>query len=445
VLSRRLSRLFFTVVLAVAPALQGAGAAGLIRDAEIERTLDRLLVPIVKAAGLPNDSVRLYIFFQSDLNAFVNGERNMGVTTGLLRKIETPDQLISVLAHEVGHITGGHAARRRIALRNARGPAAIGLLLGIAAGLAGSGDAAAAIAVGSQEAVKRAFLAYNRGEESAADQAAITYMERIGADPAGMAEVLKFFRGQDIFTSARLDPYSRSHPLSSERMALVERRSRESPNFGKGPDPELNYWIQRMRAKLEGFIDNPARVLSRYPASDGAELTVYKRAIALHRLPDPEGALAEVDRLIALRPDDPFYWELKGQILLENARGPDAVDPYRKAVSLAPKEPLIRGYLGRALLSVGTPEADKEALAALARGAADSDGGDAALLRDLAYAYARNGDEGMAALATAERFAISGQMNDARRHALRATELLKRGSPDWIRADDIIAVAKAAE
>ncbi len=432
-------------MLALTPAFPGALAMSLIRDAEIERTLARMLHPVLRAAGLSTDAVTLYIFNQNDLNAFVNGDRNMAVTTGLLRRIETPDQLISVLAHETGHITGGHTARRAIALRNARGPAAIGILLGIAAGLAGGGDAGAAVAIGSQEAVKRAFLAYNRGEESAADQAAITYMEAIGADPAGMIEVLGFFRGQDIFTSRRLDPYSRSHPISSERIALVERRASASRHFGKGPDPDLNYWVQRMRAKLEGFLDGPQRVLGRLDPSDGSELTRYKRAIALHRLPDPDAAVAEADRLIALRPNDPYYWELKGQILLESARGAEAVPALRKAVSLAPDEPLILGYLGRALLSLGTPEADREALAALEKGAERSAGGDSALLRDLAFAYARNGDEGMAALASAERMAITGQLRDARRLATRASGLLKPGSPAWIRADDIIAVAKAAE
>lgn len=417
----------------------GAQAASLIRDAEVEATLGRLTAPIFKTANLPTDSVNIYILDDITPNAFVFNGRNMVFTTGILRSLETPEQLMGVIAHETGHITGGHLARREEALSKATGPALLGLLVGIAAAAAGGGGAAAGAMVSGQQVAQRAFLAYNRAEESAADQAALTYLDRAGIDPTGMKEVLEQFRGQEIFSAQNRDPYALTHPMSAARLTAVERRVAASPHVGAKTPPEIDYWFQRMRAKLDGFLERPQRLLDRLDPDDVSEFTTLRRAVALHRLPDPEKALVEVDRLIKIRPNDPYYYELKGQILLESGRGADAVAPYREAVRLAPNEPLILAYLGRALLSLNDPAADREALKALERGAARSNGGDATLLRDLAFAYARTGDEGMAALVTAERLAISGARHDAVIQARRALDMLPAGSTGAIRAQDIIA------
>ncbi len=419
--------------------VSGAQAASLIRDAEVEATLRKLTTPIFKAASMPPDSVDLFILDDFIPNAFVFGGRNMVFTTGILRTLETPEQLMGVIAHETGHMTGGHLARREEALSKASGPALLGLIVGIAAAAAGGGGAAAGAMVGGQQIAQRAFLAYNRAEESAADQAAITYLDRAGIDPTGMEEVLEQFRGQEIFSARNRDPYALTHPMSAARLSAVERRVGESPHVGAKTPEDINYWFQRMRAKLDGFLDNPQRLLDRLDPSDHSEFTTLRRAVALHRLPDPDKAVAEADKLIAMRPKDPYYHELKGQILLESGRGAAAVAPYRDAVRLAPDEPLILAYLGRALLSLDDPKSDREALQALERGAARSNGGDATLLRDLAYAYARTGDEGMAALVTAERLAISGDRHDAVIQARRARAMLPPGSSGAVRAQDIIS------
>ncbi|MEM6441263.1 MAG: tetratricopeptide repeat protein, partial [Pseudomonadota bacterium] len=302
-------------------------------------------------------------------------------------------------------------------------------------------DAGAGLGVagGAQSAIQRALLAYSRSEEASADQAAFTYLERAGIDPEGLMEVMRSFRGQEVFSGRNQDPYARTHPVFSERLALSERRAAESAHRGAPPDPQLAYWTERMGAKLDGFLVSPRTTLSRLAPDDGSEFARLRRAVALHRLPDPDGALREVDQLIALRPDDAYYHELKGQILLESGRGPAAVAPYRQAVALAPEEPLILGHLGRALLSLGDPGADREALTALERGAALSNGGSPGLLRDLSFAYARTGEEGKAALASAERLALLGASRDARRLARRAKDMLPAGSPAWLRADDIVA------
>jgi predicted Zn-dependent protease len=418
---------------------QPAAAISLIRDAEIEATLRALAAPIFSAAGLAPDAVDMIVLSDPRPNAFVFGGRKMAITTGLIQDMNGPTELQAVMAHETGHITGGHLARRAIAERNMRGPAAIAMLIGIAAAAAGGGAAGGLMAgVGAQSTLQRALLAFSRSEESAADQAALSFLEQAGINPDGMTKVLERFRGQEVFSAATRDPYVSTHPISAARMSLIERRTRESPYAGRPAAPEDVYRFNRMRAKLDGFLNAPRATL-RTPLKPGDELDMLRHAVALHRKPAPDEAIALAQALIAQRPSDPFYHELLGQFMLESGRGSAAVAPYREAARLAPEEPLIRAQLGRALLTVGTAQADAEAVAALEAGAAASDGGDPSVLRDLAFAYARAGDEGRAALATAERLALIGSVRDARYQAGRAKTMLPQGSPEWLRADDIVA------
>ncbi len=421
----------------------GAEARTLIRDAEIEATLEMMSRPIFEAAGIPPDSIEILILQDSTLNAFVFGGRNMVFHTGLLSRLETPEELMGVMAHETGHIVGGHLTRKQVLADNLRGPMALGVALSILAGAAaGSPDLAVGGALGAQSAAQRTFLAYSRSEESSADQAGATYMESAGVDPAAMLDVLKIFRGQEVFQAGNVDPYALTHPLSSERLGLLEDRAARSKAHGEKASPEIAYWHARMRAKLDAFTDSPERTLARLEETGFPEdeISLIKAAVAYHRLPQPEKALTAVDKLISLRPKDPYYRELKGQILYESARAPEAVEPLREAARLAPKEALIQGALGRALLASG---ADKEALGILET-AAQRGAAEPSLLRDLALAYARAGREPEAALATAERYALVGEPREALRHARRALDQLPVGSPAWLRADDIRAVAERA-
>lgn len=414
--------------------------AGLIRDAEIERTLRSMTTPIFGAAGYGPDGIDLYILNDRSMNAFVANGSNIFLNTGLLETLETPEELLAVIAHEVGHIAGGHQARRKINFRNARGPALLGVLVGIAAGVAGGGSNAALAAIGgSRSVVERTLLRYNRGEEAAADQAALSYLASAKIDPVGMLKVLEQFRGQQVFNLSRADPFIQTHPLGAERMSFIERRVGETAGKAFPKDPEREYWHGRMRAKLAGFLDNPERVLNRLEGEPETEEVLYSKAVALYRLPALPEAIAAVDRLIALRPKDPFYIELKGQILFETGRGKQAVPYYREAVRLAPGEPLLEAGLGRALLSLNQPEADAEALAVLQK-ARSRDLGDATALRSLATAYSRAGNQGMAALATAERYALHGNIKDAMVHARRAVATMPEGSPGWLRAQDILSL-----
>ncbi len=415
-----------------------AQALSLIRDAEVERTLRQISAPILQAAGLPPSTVEFFIINDKNLNAFVAGGRRIFLNTGLMIELETPEELLGVIAHEAGHIAGGNEARRAINLRNAQGPALVGLLVGIAAGVAaGSGDVAAALATGSQGAIGRSLLSYNRSEEASADQAGLNYLTRAGVNPEGLLKVIERFRGQEVLNIGNADPYVQTHPLGTERMSLMQRRVQELQNRTWTVDSDRNYWHARLRAKLSGFLQSPQRVLNRLSEEPETEFTLYEKAIALHRVPDSRAALAVMDQLLALRPNDPFYIENGFQILLESGRPGEATPHYRRSVQLAPDQPLLLAGLGRSLLQLNDPAADAEALKVLKQ-ARSRDLADSTSLRDLAVAYERSGDRGMATLATAERSALRGDVKSAIQLARRASAILPEGSPGWLRAQDIL-------
>lgn len=443
---RRLLRARFLAIalaaLMVMPVAGPARALELIRDAEIERTLGLISDPLFRAAGLSPAVVNIYIVNSPDMNAFVAGGQNVFLHTGLLARLETVDQLRAVIAHETGHIAGGHLARRNEALKGARGVAALGMLGALAASAAGSPEAGLAIMSGSQQAALRTALSHSRAEEAAADQAGLRYLAYSRSDPAAFLEVMRLFQSREGVIGARQGSYTMTHPLWSERLTLIEEKVRELPKRSE-VDPDTVYWHARMVAKLDGFLDRPRDTLRRYPEDDTSEPARLARAVALHRLPAPDDAVAAVDELIDLRPTDPWYHELKGQFLLENGRAQDAAVSYRRAAELAPRQAQILGGLGRALLNMETPEATREARGAL-REASRLDRADTGIWRDLALAEARTGNEGDAALATAERLMVEGRPNEAIRNASRALDLLPRGSPGWRRAGDLSNIAHRA-
>ncbi len=430
------------VALAIAAAAPAARAQSLIRDAEIESTLQRLAYPLIRAAGLNPASVRIYIVNDPDPNAFVAGGANLFINSGLITRLETPDQLRAVIAHEVGHIAGGHITRRDQAMGGARNIALIGAAGAIAATLGGSPEVGLALATGSQNAAQRSALAHSRAEESAADQSGLRYMIAAGADPQATLDVLKLFRGQEALLSSSQDAYARTHPLWSDRIAMLEQRVAEAPG-PRAQDPADAYWHARMVAKFRGFQQSPGATLRAYPASDTSEAAALARAVAYHREPSLSRSLANIDALLAAKPNDPYYNELRGQILLESGKAGPAAASYRRAAELAPEEPLILAGLGRAILNTDAPNAPGEAAAALRRSRA-LEAGNPDVLRDLALAEARLGNEGQAALATAERFALVGAYPDALRQAERAAALLPRGTPGWNQAQDVITLARRA-
>ncbi|WP_181164571.1 M48 family metalloprotease [Amaricoccus solimangrovi] len=426
-----------------APARPAAAANGppLIRDAEIEATLRRVADPIFRAANVTPSTVDLYLLQDPEMNAFVADGQNIFINTGMITRLDTIDELRGVIAHETGHIVGGHLARRAQATSGGRNMVLLGLLGAAAVGIAGAPDASVAIAAGSQQVARRNLLAYSRGEEAAADQMGVRYVATAGGDPGAILDVLRIFRGQEAMMPG-IDPYAQSHPMSVERMAMLEDRIAKLPKGGP-PSAEDAYWYGRMVTKLDAFLDRPAKTLREHPVSDQSEMAALARSIAYYRLPDMARAGAQMDALIAMRPEDPYYIELKGQFLLESGKAEAAAASYGRAAELAPDEPLILAGLGRALLNTDDPDATARARDVLAR-ATRLDRRNPDALRDLALAEARLGHEGAAALATAERFTMTGDARDVLRNATRAADLLPVGSPGWRRAQDMITMARRA-
>lgn len=435
---RIVTRLLMAVLLALAAT--PAAALTLIRDGEIEATLRRIADPLFRAAAINPAMVRIYIVEDRTPNAFVAGGQNIFLNTGLLTELDSVDELRAVIAHELGHITGGHLARRDQGLDGARGIAAIGMIGAAAAAVAGAPEASVAIAAGTGQAAHRSALAFSRGEEAAADQAGLRYLAAAGSDPAAAIAVLDRFRRRDALSGRYVDPYAQSHPMWSDRAALLEEGVATLPK-GKGASVEDAYWHGRMVAKLSAFLTPPGDTLRRTPESDISDAAAVARAVAWHRRPDPARAEAATRTLVAARPGDVWALDLQAQVRLESGDAAGAVASWREAVALAPREPLLLGGLGRALLNTGDDARTREARDALAR-STELDRANAPVLRDLALAEARLGNEGAAALATAERFLLEGRLGDAARNAARAAALLPEGSPGWRKAEDVLRVTR---
>lgn len=436
---RILARLL-AAALAVASAGPASAGMSLIRDAEIEATIRRIADPLMRVAALNPAMVKVYVVEDRRPNAFVAGGQNVFVTTGLLTELDTIDEVRAVLAHELGHLTGGHQVRRDQAMGGARGIAAIGMLGAAAAVVGGVPEASVAIAAGAGQAAQREALAYTRGEEAAADQAGMRYLSAAGGDPKAAVSVMQRFRRAETLTGRFADPFAQTHPMWSDRIAMLEEAVAGLPP-GKPVPEEDAYWHARMVAKLSGFLATPAETLRRYPASDGSDAGRLARAIAWHRQPEAARSHAALAGLEAERPDDAFLLDLDAQFRLESGDAAAAADLWRQAVALAPRQPLLLGGLGRALLNTGDERLTAEARDALAR-SAELDRANGPVLRDLALAEARLGNEGAAALATAERFLLEGRLADASRNAARAADLLPKGSPGWRKAEDMLRMTR---
>ena len=418
-----------------------AKAVSLIRDPDIEHALSRAAAPILTAAGL-GGNVRVLIVNERSLNAFVIDNNHIYIHLGMLLRLNTPEMFQAVVAHEAAHITNGHIARRIANMGSAQTAATLGLALAAAAAAAtGSGDVGLGLALGSSSTAQRRFLAHSRAEEVAADQSGVRYMTRAGVDPQGAVDVHEIFRGQEVLNTSRQDPYMRSHPLTRDRIRTMKSYAAAQAGKVKTTDPEVAYWYARARAKLAAFTLSPKWTLRRLDESPSRDIRLMREAAARHRLSQSGTALKAINGAIALRPNDAYFYELKGQILIENRRFSEAVTAYRKAVELAPRNALCLASLGHALLAADRP---REALAPLEQARA-RDFRNTALLRDLGAAYARTGNNGMAALATAERYALQGRLKDAGVLAKRASGLLSTGSRGWRRAQDILRDAERAE
>ncbi len=444
---RRTGRWVLRVAVAALLAFSSSSAAfaqgrGLIRDAEIEATIRDFSTPLFHAAGLDPDVIDIYIVKDDSLNAFVAGGQNLFIHTGLLMRTRDPLELIGVIAHETGHLAGGHLARTADAIASASNMALVATILGLAAGIAaGNAGAGAAIALGGSNTAQRSFLEYSRSQESAADQAALTYLDQTGQSSKGLDEFLRTLSGQELLSAGRRDPYLNTHPLSQDRIAAVEAHMDRSQYRDRPATDDQIRRHSRMVAKLYAFLKSPQQTFRKYPETDTSVPARYARAIAYYEIPDLPKALDEVRSLTAEFPDDPYFHELEGQILFENGRPAEALPAYERAQRLDPKSGQLEVLLARCLLALNDPAADRRAVAHMESAIQTEDDWSSAW-RELAIAYGRVGRLGDSALALAEQFAREGKWREAEGQARRAQGLLPKGSPAALRALDVEELAR---
>jgi len=424
-----------------APAQNLPKGLPLIRDSETEQLLREYTQPILRAAGLAQQNIHVVIINDRSFNAFVIDAKRIFVNAGALMQSQTPNQIIGVLAHETGHIAGGHLSKLRAELANAQTAMILGMLLGVGAIVAGArngnvgGNPAAAV-LAPQSMVLHSLLAYQRQQEEQADRAGVKFLTATGQSTKGMYDTFKRFSSENLFASQGADPYLQSHPMPTERVAALEEIAHTSPYWNKLDSPELQARHDLMRAKLSGFLDRPDTVHRRYPLSDTSLAARYARAISTYRHGEMRDAIAQIDGLIQAQPNNPYFHELKGQALLEGGRATEAIAPLRRAISLAPNPALMQVLLAQALIATNQPALADEAITdlrtALAHDADIADG-----YEYLAMAYGRKGDIAQADLASAQAAFTRGDWKTARQLAMRAKGRFPVGAPGWVKADDI--------
>lgn len=442
-LARFVRLLMLALVLTVGVARPAAADdLGVLRDSETEALFRDLSRPLILAAGLDPGSVRVVLLNDPEINAFVSTGQTVYLQSGLLLAADNVGQVQGVVAHELGHVAGGHSIRLEQGAKAATGLTIITMVLGALAIAAGAGEAGMGIIAAGQQTAMGNFLAFSRTQESSADQAAVAYLHTAGVSGKGMLDFFGKLQNQEYRLAIYAkDSYDRTHPLSSERVQALEQAFRADPAWAKPDDAGLEARFQRVKAKLMGF-SNARQAVIKYPESDKSVPAHYARAYAYHVGGYPEKALAEADALLATAPHDPYFLELKGQILLESGKPAEAIAPLREAVKGSNDAPLIAAMLGHALVSTEDPKNFAEAKTVL-KTAVARDNEDPFAWYQLGIIYDREGDQARAALATAERNNLQGEP----KLALASAELAMRGipanSPDWLRAQDIAMVSRA--
>ena len=419
-----------------------------IRDAEAEQLLRDYTRPILRTAGLEKQNIQVVIINDPSFNAFVADGRRIFVNFGAIMQSETPNQLIGVLAHETGHLAGGHLAKMREQMAQAQTQMIIAMLLGAGAlvagarssngGTSGLTNAGAAAIAGPQEMIRRTLISYVRQQEENADRAGVKFLTATGQSAKGMYDTFKRFSNDSLFAAHGADPYLQSHPMPAERVAALEELARSSPYWDKKDDPALQLRHDMVRAKISAFMERQDTVYRRYPMSNDSLPARYAHAITTYLHGDLHSALTQIDGLIQVQPNNPYFYELRGQALLEGGKPAEAIAPLRKAVALANNAPLIEMLLGQALVATENKAYSEEAIrilrAAVARETEAPLG-----FSQLAMAYGRKGDYAEADLASAQAAYLRGDNKTARELAARAKTRFAVGTPGWVRADDIVA------
>jgi predicted Zn-dependent protease len=417
-----------------------------IRDTEAEQLLREYTRPVLRAAGLEKQNIQIVIINDSAFNAFVADGRRIFVNYGAIMQSETPNQIIGVLAHETGHLAGGHLAKMREQLAQAQTQMIIAMLLGAGAMVAGSrsgsnsglANAGAAAVAGPQEMIRRTLISYVRQQEENADRAGVKFLTATGQSAKGMYETFKRFTNDSLFASHGADPYLQSHPMPAERVAALEELARSSPYWDKKDDPALQLRHDMMRAKISAFMERQDTVYRRYPLSNDSLPARYAHAISTYLHGDLRTALGMIDALIQVQPNNPYFYELRGQALLEGGKPAEAIAPLRRAVQLSNNAPLIEMLLGQALVGTDNKAHTDEAIAILRAAVARETEAPLGYMQ-LAMAYGRKGDLAEADLASAQAAFLRGDNKTARELASRAKTRFAVGTPGWVKADDIVA------
>lgn len=434
-----------TLTLAAGLAVSGVAhvhAQGLVRDTETELVMREYADPLLVAAGLEVSAVDFYLVGDMEFNAFVTGGQNIFLNTGTIIRAENPNEIKGVIAHEIGHIEGAHLIRRgNEGGRGAMATMAASIGVGLIAALAGAPDAGAAIMASSSQFAQLNMLTYTRSQEASADQAAVRFLDGTEQSGRGLVATFERLAYQERLSFQRRWRYFRSHPLSSERVAALRRNVEASPYADVLDSEEDMQTLYRLQAKIIGFMAPPAQTFARYPETDTSIPARYARAVAYYKQGLTDSAESEVNGLLEIEPDNPFFHELKGQMLYESGFLERSLAPYRRAVELMPEAPLLRVGLASALIAQNTDAAAEEALThlrmALVREPANSF---AWFQRSLAHQQL--GQTAMAELSTAERAYSVGDSMQAHLFATRAQEDLQRGTEAWIRATEILAVTR---
>ena len=443
-LSRFVRMLMLALVLGLAsarPAIAADEGPSILRDTETEALFADIAKPLVEAANLDNKSVKVVLLNDDEINAFVAGSQNVYVNSGLLTRADNVNQLQFVIAHELGHVAGGHAIRMGEGMKEATGITLATMVLGAIAIAAGAGDAGLGLMMMGQRAAMGQFLAFTRAQETSADLAGASYLHKAGISGKGGLDFFKKLQNQEYRLAIyATDSYDRTHPLSSERISILTNLFEKDPAWNNPTDPALEARFQRVKAKLVGFI-NPKQAISKYPETDQTVPAHYARAYAYHLGAYPDKALAEADSLLKTNPHDPYFLELKGQILLESGRPADAIAPLREATEKSGKAPLIASMLGHALISTENQKNMEEAKGIL-KTAVAVDNENPFAWYQLGIIYDSEGDTPRAALATAERNNLEGNPKLALASAEMAMRGIPAGTPDYLRAQDIAMVSK---
>ena len=438
----RLSTLAALFLASLVPCVASAQTMEFIRDAEIENTIRMYATPLFQQAGVEPSAVEIHLVKDNQINAFVAEGLNLFINTGLIVKTEHAGQLVGVIAHECGHIAGGHLVKGRGEMENAGYTTIASMILGAAAAVAARrGDVGSAIMMGGNDMAERSYLAFSRAIEGSADTAALTFLDNLHMSARGFLEFMEMLGDQELLVSNRQDPYVRTHPLTRDRVDEVRHHVETSPWSDVPVPPSYVEPHKRMKAKLIAFMEPPVTTLFRYKDDDTSLEARYARAIAYYRKPDLDHAVPLIDGLIAERPQDPYFHELKGQMMFENGRIPEAIPEYKLAVKYLPDNALLREELGQVELEQedNSQLADaKEQLTYVTRHEQDNANG----WRLLATAYGRGGDDIMAAASMAEYALLVGRWSEALHDAEKALKGLKKGTPTEIRMQDVRAQAE---